>query len=51
MQHDRNQYITAAREHMQLLESTLVQDLEERGEGGDDGWDAESLRQDLGDEP
>jgi len=51
MQHDRNQYITAAREHMQILESTLVQDLEERGEGGDDGWDAESLRQDLGDEP
>ena len=48
MQHDRNQYITVAREHMQLLESTMLQDLEDREDERDAGWDAESLREDFG---
>ena len=48
MQRDRNQYISAAREHMQLLESTMLQDLAERDAEDDVGWDAESLREDFG---
>ncbi len=48
MHHDRNQYITAAREHMQLLESTMRQDLEDHDTEDDAGWDAESLREDFG---
>ena len=48
MQHDRKQYITVAREHMQLLESTMRQDLEDREDERDAGWDAESLREDFG---
>ena len=48
-QHDRAQYFTVAREHMQLLETTMLHDLEDRDAGGDAGWDAESLRKDFGD--
>lgn len=48
MQHDRKQYFTAAREHMQLLEQTMLQDLEDHDEQVDSGWDAESLRQEFG---
>jgi len=48
MHRDRNQYISAAREHMQLLESTMLQDLTERDTEDDVGWDAESLREDFG---
>ena len=50
MQDDVPQYITVAREQMQLLESTLLQDLEDQDDRGDTGWDAESLRKDLGDD-
>jgi monovalent cation:proton antiporter-2 (CPA2) family protein len=46
--HDRNQYFTVAREHMQLLETTMLHDLEDRDTGGDGAWDAESIRQDFG---
>jgi monovalent cation:proton antiporter-2 (CPA2) family protein len=48
-QHDRNQYFSVAREHMQLLESTMLQDLEDRDPGGDGAWDAEALRKDFAD--
>ena len=48
MQHDRSQYLTAAREHMQLLETTMLEDLREQDERGDVGWDAESLREETG---
>jgi monovalent cation:proton antiporter-2 (CPA2) family protein len=47
-QHDRNQYFTVAREHMQLLETTMLHDLEDRDTGGDGAWDSESIRQDFG---
>ena len=47
MQHDRKQYFTVAREHMQFLETTMLQDLQARDERGDAGWDAESLREDF----
>jgi monovalent cation:proton antiporter-2 (CPA2) family protein len=48
MQDEGPQYITVAREQMQLLESTLLQDLADRDDRGDTGWDAESLRKDFG---
>lgn len=47
MRHDRNQYFTAAREQMELLERTMLQDLEDRDDLADAGWDAESLRRDF----
>jgi len=48
-QHDRAQYFTVAREQMQLLETTMLQDLEEQDTASDGAWDAESIRKDLGD--
>jgi voltage-gated potassium channel Kch len=45
---DRARYIDTARERIQDLERTLLDDLKDAGLERDAGWDAESLRQDFG---
>ncbi len=45
---DRARYINTARERIEDLERTLLDDLKDAGLERDAGWDAESLRQDFG---
>jgi voltage-gated potassium channel Kch len=44
---DRGKYLSAAREHIDSLEQTMLQDLTEEDNLKDLGWDAESLRDDA----
>jgi len=44
---DRARYIDTARERIQDLERTLLDDLKDVGLDRDAGWDAESLRREF----
>jgi len=48
--HDREQYVSAARHHIQALEQTMLRDIQDRDELRDAGWDADSLRKEYGGE-
>jgi hypothetical protein len=45
---DKKSYINAARQRIRDLEQLLLADLEDHGEHRDAGWDAESLRREVG---
>ena len=47
LRHDRGKYLSAAREHIDFLEQTMLQDLTEEDNLKDLGWDAASLRDDA----
>ncbi len=48
MRHDRQRYISVARQRIQDLEQILLAELKEPAESRDAGWDVESLRDDFG---
>jgi voltage-gated potassium channel Kch len=49
MRHDRQAYISAARERIQSLEELMLQELEQHiDEERDGAWDADSLREEFG---
>ena len=50
MRHDRKTYIDTARQRISDLEELLLSDLEGHDEMVDVGWDAESMRNSLGDQ-
>lgn len=50
VRHDREQYVSAARQHIQALEQTMLQDTRDHDELRDVGWDADSLRKEYGGE-
>ncbi|HET6418145.1 MAG TPA: hypothetical protein VFG22_17750, partial [Polyangiales bacterium] len=47
LRHDRVQYLSAAREQIEYLEKTMLEDLSAPDDFKDTGWDAESLRKEL----
>jgi monovalent cation:proton antiporter-2 (CPA2) family protein len=49
VRHDQDQYLSAARQQIQVLEETMLQDARSEDDLRDTGWDAESLRQEQGD--
>ncbi|MFZ1863623.1 MAG: monovalent cation:proton antiporter-2 (CPA2) family protein [Polyangiales bacterium] len=50
VRHDQDQYFNAARQHIQALEETMLQDVRNEDDLRDMGWDAESLRQEYGEQ-
>jgi len=48
VRHDQEQYLSAARQQIQALETTLLQDADNTDDLRDMGWDAESLRREYG---
>ena len=50
VRHDQDQYVNAARQHIQALEETMLQDVQSEDDLRDMGWDAESLRQEYGEQ-
>jgi monovalent cation:proton antiporter-2 (CPA2) family protein len=47
MRHDRQKYLTVARQRIQDLEQLLLAELEDHDESRDAGWDTESLREEF----
>ncbi len=50
LRHDREQYLSAARQHIHALEETMLRDVRDGDERRDMGWDAESLREEYGED-
>jgi monovalent cation:proton antiporter-2 (CPA2) family protein len=50
LRHDQERYLSAAREQIQALEQTMLQDAQSTDDLRDVGWDAESLRREYGGE-
>jgi monovalent cation:H+ antiporter-2, CPA2 family len=48
VRHDEEQYLSVARQQIQALEATLLQDAQSTDDLRDMGWDAESLRKEYG---
>jgi hypothetical protein len=51
LRHDRARYLSAAREQIEYLEKTMLEDLTAPDDFKDTGWDAESLRKELASKP
>jgi monovalent cation:proton antiporter-2 (CPA2) family protein len=48
MRHDRGRYLSEARQRIQALEQTLLDELRREPDDRDAGWDTESLRDEFG---